>query len=296
MEGNVLIKKCSASLWPLIADLPHQVFFLDVGGVRTRVFTAGDPRKPHLIFVPALFVTLDVFLPAIPHLVPNFYVLAYDKPGRGYSERAKYPQTVSYLAEHLLALSDQLSPGVRPLLSGSGFGGWVAARAVSKYPDRFKALILNNPGNPKPQMVEALRRANHEEVERGTLEASKKSFERLVSSPEFALMDLVCIRHTTHALEGNAAIAKRNIDNCLHAFTVPEDSWEKDWVKGIRLPTLLLWSKGNRIDDFEDYRPILDQIPGIEVRILEGGMFPHLERPEEFAQIHREFIRRVEQA
>ncbi|MCS7137999.1 MAG: alpha/beta hydrolase [Candidatus Caldarchaeum sp.] len=260
------------------------------------MFVAGNPKNPPLVLVPALFVSLDVFLLTIPRMVSDFYVVSYDKPGRGYSEKAMRPQTISDLADHLATLVNQLLPGTRPLLSGSGFGGWVAARAASKYPDRFKALILNNPGNPKPQAIETLRRANHEEVERGTLEASKKSFERLVSSPEFALMDLVCIRYATHALEGNVVLAKQNIDNCLHAFTVPDDSWEKDWVKGIRLPTLLLWSKGNRIDDFTDYRPILDQIPGIEVRILEGGMFPHLERPEEFAQIHREFMGRVEQA
>lgn len=219
MEG--FLNSCYQRVWPLIAGIPHRVDYVLASGVKTRVLMAGTPRRAVVVLVPPLFLTLDTFLYSLPELAEDYFVLAYDKPGRGFSEKAFAPQTISYLADHLINLVSELVTEDLPVfLSGSGFGGWVVARAASfGRLSNVRGLILNNPGNPRPHVVHRLRTANLKEVEEGSLEAARHGFRRLLSSDDYLYDDLVCIRYATHLLFGKEpSLARKNIECCLRAF------------------------------------------------------------------------------
>jgi|GEM_PF-6248122 len=287
---------CDRRIWPLIAGLPHRVDYVWASGIKTRVLVAGTYRRAVVVLVPPLFLTLDTFLYSLPELAENYFVITYDKPGRGFSEKTFAPQTISYLADHLINLVSELSTGDLPIfLSGSGFGGWVVARAASfGRLGNVRGLILNNPGNPRPYVVERLRRANLQEVEEGTLEAARNGFRRLLSSDDYLPHDLVCIRYATHLFFGKEpSLASKNIECCLRAFEEGEDSWEREWVEAIKVPVQVIWSSQNAIDHLSDYDVFISRIPKVSLKIIEGGMLPQIEQPSLFASLHREFIEGV---
>ncbi len=291
-----MYNSCSQRVWPTIANLPHRLQHVIAAGIRTRVFIAGPEDGAAIVLVPPLFLTLDTFLYAIPGLAQKYLVIAYDKPGRGFSDIASAPQSVAFLADHLLSLIEKLGIDGLPLfLSGSGFGGWVAARAVSKGGVKsIRGLILNNPGNPRPHVVDALRAANLQEIEEGTLEAARKGLRRLVSSERYVLEDLACIRYVTHLLSGEKpAVAKENVEFCLAAFGNKEDSWEESWVEKIVMPTLVIWSTQNKIDHISDYDSFISRLPKASLKIIDGGMLPQIEQPELFVSLHQDFIEEV---
>jgi pimeloyl-ACP methyl ester carboxylesterase len=289
-------KPCSQRIWPIIAGTPHRVDYISALGVKTRILVAGSRQRAVIELVPPLFLTLDTFLYVLPELTESYFVVTYDKPGRGFSEKASFPQTVSFLANHLISLVDEL--GIRDLpivLSGSGFGGWVVARAASTGRlGNVRGLILNNPGNPRPHVIDGLRRANLQEVEEGSLEAARNGFRRLLSSEDYLNDDLVCIRYATHLLFGREPLlARKNIEYCLNAFRSEEDSWDRDWVEAMKIPTLIIWSSQNKIDHLSDYDTFINRLPSVTLKIIEGGMLPQIEQPRLFVSLHRDFIEEV---
>lgn len=132
------------SLWGtsrIEARFPPVGQFVDVDGQRLHVLDQGEGAA--LILVHGASSNLNDFTASIlPELAKTHRVLAFDRPGYGYSERGDeaWPDP-QQLADLLLTAAEQLG-AVQPVILGHSWAGSVVMSALVHYPQRLRGGVL----------------------------------------------------------------------------------------------------------------------------------------------------------
>ena len=136
--------------------------FIDIAGIRTRYLVAGDAGAYPLLLLHGYGATADNWLRNIDELGREFYVVAPDMLGFGFSDAIDLeggpPQP--HLLRHLGNLVEELGFG-RFCVSGNSFGALIAILLHLERPHQVDKLIINGSGsafNDDEQMIEAWRR------------------------------------------------------------------------------------------------------------------------------------------
>ncbi len=128
------------------AFMPPKGRFVDVPGARLHVRESGQPGAPAILLVHGLGGQSAHFDYGVAdYLAQQHHVIAVDRPGAGYSERAETtPADVSTQAAALAALIERLGLE-RPTVAGHSLGGAVALTLALEHPDKVGALALVAP-------------------------------------------------------------------------------------------------------------------------------------------------------
>jgi pimeloyl-ACP methyl ester carboxylesterase len=126
------------------AALPPAGDFVEVPGARLHVVERG--RGPALLLVHGLAGQLGNFTyGVVDRLADSFRVVAVDRPGSGYSVRAKGASAgLIEQADALAALIDRRGLG-RPLVVGHSLGGALALALAQRHPAKVSGLALVAP-------------------------------------------------------------------------------------------------------------------------------------------------------
>ncbi len=118
--------------------------FVTVDGVRLHYVMAGEGPGPAIVLVHGASSNLREFTSSIlPVLAKSHRVIAFDRPGYGYSERPDEPEWLnpSRVATLLLDAADAL--GVhKPVLVGHSWAGSVVMSAMVDMPQRIAGGVL----------------------------------------------------------------------------------------------------------------------------------------------------------
>lgn len=105
---------------------------------------AADGPAPTLVAVHGLAANSLTWAPVAQKL-PDVEVIAPDLRGRGLSREVGGPYSIAVHADDLVRAMDGV--GVeRAVLAGHSMGGWVAAVAAVRHPDRFTGTVLIDGG------------------------------------------------------------------------------------------------------------------------------------------------------
>lgn len=143
-----VLHRAAAREAALIAAHPPAGQFLTVNGLRVHVLIAGT--GPDLILIHgASGNARDVTLALADRLTDDYRVIAFDRPGLGWSDPLP-DDSLAAQALHLSAAAEQL--GVRnPLVVGQSYGGSVALAWALHSPMKPRALVLiSSPSLPWP--------------------------------------------------------------------------------------------------------------------------------------------------
>lgn len=131
------------------ADFPPIGQIIDVGGVPVHVLIRGN--GPDLVLIHGASGNLrDFDFGFIDRLSDRYRVIAFDRPGLGYTGRTNpaydsaftaQAETLSEQATLLQAAAAQLGAD-KPLVMGQSFGGSVALAWALDHPDHIAGLIL----------------------------------------------------------------------------------------------------------------------------------------------------------
>ena len=80
----------------------------------------------------------------IPELSKHYRVIAVDLPGYGKSQKSDYAYSISFYAEQLKSLIEELNLK-NVILVGHSMGGQIGIKFAIKYPDALSKLILASP-------------------------------------------------------------------------------------------------------------------------------------------------------
>jgi pimeloyl-ACP methyl ester carboxylesterase len=104
---------------------------------------AGNGPKT-IVLVHGLASNAGFWRYAIPELSKNYRVIAVDLPGYGKSGKGAYPYSMTWYANQIKKLADELKLD-KFILVGHSMGGQIGIHFALKYPDRLEKLVLASP-------------------------------------------------------------------------------------------------------------------------------------------------------
>jgi len=255
----------------------------EVAGVRLELIERGSGR-PLLLLHPEIGIKATDR--AIDELAKSFAVMAPSHPGFGRSEQPRAMTTVDDLAYFYLDLMDALDLD-GAVLAGISFGGWIAAEIAIKSTARVSHLVLANAvgiklGDREHRDIADIFTTRQDEVDR-----------LAYHDPKVGAVD-----HATIS-DDDALIMFRNREaTALFAWSpYMYDPKLAGRLHRIRVPTLLLWGASDRVVSPDYGRAYGARIPGAQFELIdEAGHYPHLERPDLFAQKIVDFVARAQKS
>jgi pimeloyl-ACP methyl ester carboxylesterase len=252
----------------------------EIAGTRIELIKRGSGR-PLLLLHPAIGIKATDAV--IDRLAQSFTVLAPSHPGFGRSELPRTMTTVDDLAYFYLDLMEALDLR-ETVVAGISFGGWIAAAIAIKSTERISQLVLADAvgiklGDREHRDIADIFTTNHSEADR-----------LAYHDPTLAAVD-----HTTIS-DDDAQIMFRNREaTALFAWSpYMYDPKLAGRLHRIRVPTLVLWGASDRIVSPDYGRAYAKLIAGAQFELIEqAGHYPHLERPDLFAERTVDFVARA---
>jgi pimeloyl-ACP methyl ester carboxylesterase len=262
---------------------------IEVGGVRWRSREAPGKGGPPVVFVHGLLSSSASFKRVLSSAAGGRPAVAVDLPGFGSSDRPwPYDYTVGAQAGALLGYLDARGFD-RVALVGNSLGGAVCLIAAAARPKRVAALVLVGSASPIatiPWNFQLLRMPVVGEIE----------MELLVRPVmEFALKDRLFARA--------GRVTPETVDDWWLPVRVPgtrravlaavrsSRRGYKDLLTRVRVPTLVLWGKGDKILPAEEGFRLSSAISDARLVVLpDTGHLPQEEAPEAFSRAVASFL------
>lgn len=278
--------------------------FVDLTSARTRYIEAGQGND-HLILLHGMGVTTsaDSYEFVIDDLAKEFHVysvdvLGYGKGTRTIVEGPTFDLTVDHVREFMDAKGIE-----RASLVGHSAGGWVGGLLAYESPERLNKLVmlcaagLNSEISPgiANQALPADEEAAAAGFGRMVLDQSALTPER-VSTLAASVMEMARQPGALHSLDG--------IIHQMNTWEVRERYLLHRRLPYIKVPTLVIWGKGDWMDPFptwtEEYEGLGGDmsksskpwtIPGAKYLMMPTGHSPSWEAPEALVEVLREFLK-----
>jgi pimeloyl-ACP methyl ester carboxylesterase len=251
----------------------------------------GEP----VLFVHGLGGSWRNWLENLPHFGRNHRALALDLPGFGESPMPEWPIDVPAYGRLISEFCEALGIDRLAALVGNSLGGFVATEAVLGDQRRFERLVLVDAAGLS--LVDASRR--QVETVAGALRLTgarlagphrtwfarprgrRVAFGRLVHEPERLAPELL-----REQIE--PGLSSPGLAEALGSM-VGYDTRER--LAEIRIPTLIVWGRDDRLIPVRAADSYRRRIPGSRVEILDRtGHLAMLERPVEFNALVDEFL------
>jgi pimeloyl-ACP methyl ester carboxylesterase len=276
--------------------VPPQGGFLDLDGERIHVLDKG--AGPPVVLIHGLSGQMGNFAHSlVDRLSKDFRVVAFDRPGSGYSTRSfRSPAGVRAQAATLAKAIGAMGLG-RPLIVGHSLGGAVALAIVFDHPDRASGLALiaplTHPTSRPPALFRALalrsallRRCVAWTVATPVSLAARSLTTKQVFAPEAPPPDFAT------AGGGLLGMRPRNVYAASSDLIAVNDDLE-DMTRryvSIRTPVGILYGRDDRLLDWRAQGETMkEKIPALDLEIVDGGHMLPITAPEVVVR----FIRRI---
>ena len=257
--------------------------YVTVDGLKIRYIVAG--HGPALVLLHTLRTQLDMFQKVVPVLSQHFRVYALDYPGHGYSDIARADYTVDFFVRSVAGFLDRLNIE-NAVLAGESIGGTIALLLAARKNQRVRAVVAINPydydagrglrrsstlanvlfgvGNI-PILGATAMRLRQRFIENRVLQGGVK---RKQSLPEALALEMYRV--------GNRKGHYRAFMSLVRHWP----GWEQARTEytNIEQPVLLLYGDADWSRTEEREADARD-IPGAQLKIVEGGHFLSLENP-----------------
>jgi len=267
--------------------------FVSVDGVNIRYRTWGEPApdKPTALLLHGFANSLQSFRLLAPLLTDRYYVLAYDMPGYGLSDK---PAPFDYQNAHQAAIGAGLIRELglqRVVVGGHSLGGAIALRIALESPE-VVGLVVMNPGIittgvppiakylvfPFPRLQAKL--FGDPEFRAGFL---KRSF----VDPSIVTDDVV--RDLSLASRSQGYL--RGMTNLMGQYS---DAEEVPMLPRLKVPSLIIWGQQDRGKPAGEFEELRARLPlNTAVLVPTSGHYVQEEAPAEAAAAMNAFADRV---
>lgn len=259
---------------------------------------------PVLLLIHGIAGSSSAWKEVMPRLAKEFTVIAPDLLGHGESAKPMGDYSLGAVASGLRDLLGVLGIA-RVTVVGQSFGGGVAMQLAYQHPEICERLVLVDSGGLGREVSWMLR----------LLTLPGAEFVMPALFPKF----LRPWGDATGRWLGDRGVKSARVSEMWRAYgSLTESENRYAFVRTMRgvidpggqtvsamdrlylaahLPTLIVWGDRDTIIPVEHAHAAHDAIPGSRLEIIEGaGHFPHVECPEEFAEILIDFLDGTEPA
>jgi pimeloyl-ACP methyl ester carboxylesterase len=267
--------------------------FVAVDGVNIRYRTWGEPApdKPTALLLHGFANSLQSFRRVAPLLTEHYYVVAYDMPGYGLSDK---PAPFDYRNAHQAEIGARLirELGLRNVVvGGHSLGGAIALRIALQAPE-VVGLVVMNPGIittgvppvakylvfPFPRLQAKLF---------GDPEFRTQFLKRSFVDPAIVTDDVVRDLSLTSRSEGY-------LRGMTHLMGQYSDAEEVPLLPGLTVPSLIVWGQQDRGKPAGEFEELRVKMPfNTAVLVPTSGHYVQEEAPVETAAAMNAFVDRV---
>jgi len=273
---------------------------LSTKGIKVYVkksYRIAAPHKQTILFLHGFGSSSNDWEEIFSHLYSEFQLIAIDLPGFGKSSKPKSDKF--YQTDFLVRLIDDILCELKfteVVLAGYSMGGRLALQFAYKHPGRVKALILesSSPGIKTKSERQLRMKSDAELISFINKNSLKDFFTFWQNQPLFASqINLPIKKQQSILLNKINANSKIGLTNSLENFGQGEmeNLWNE--LSRIKIPTLLLSgvldTKYTTIQ-----QDMVKLLPNSSHKIIEdAGHNLHLEKPEVFVNLVREFLKTI---
>jgi len=272
-----------------------KIKFANVGGINTRYICEGD--GPTLVLIHGIGHSADVFYRNIDTLARDYFVIAPDLPGHGFTERMDLaggaPQPL--FVRQLELLLDELGIGTCSVL-GSSFGGLLACLMALSRPSKVNDLIVvgsggafHSAGEQRRTLQQVLANASGAMSE-PTLESCRSRLAAICNDPNAVAEEILLTQLTSYGLGDRFEAFKSAISGYLASLD-SEDYRVYGRLEAIKSRTMIITGRQDSRASVESHVQAKERIAGAELVILDGcGHLPYMEHVDTFNRIVLEFL------
>lgn len=256
-----------------------------------NVEVTGPPAATPIVFVHGHPISGGMWKHTARSLSDRYRCIVPDLRGHGRSdapsEEETHRITMATLADDLIEVLEALGEDRPAVFVGLSMGGIILFELFRRHPDRIAALILCNT-RPNAESEEG-RRNREERARLAIADGVRPIADAMIASVVADTADpriraevhrLMCETSPTGVAAGARALASR------------PDSWPT--LPSIDVPTLVVAGERDSITPLPLMMEIHHAIPGSRlVSIAGSGHIPPVERPVEFAEILRAFLKQA---
>jgi pimeloyl-ACP methyl ester carboxylesterase len=271
--------------------------FVDVGGVSTRCLMAGAADAPPVLLIHGLSLTADIWTRHIDDLARHFRVIAPDMLGHGFTRPADDSRVdIPGKLAHLVRLADTLGLG-RFAVSGSSYGGLIAANLFLAHPDRITKLVINGSGscfNTEAQLADFLGRIyqNYKPtLARSTPQMWRERLGNTVLDLATVPAELPTLLSLCYAQPWAERCWEQTIATMRDAAAFrPYRILER--LEDIATETLVVWGRDDKGGIYESAVAAVARMPRARLVAFDRcGHLPMLEQPESYNRAIHDFLR-----
>ena len=247
----------------------------------------GDKNKLPVIFIHGFPFDKSMWNPQLTGLGNDFRCIAFDLCGYGNSEtREKF--SIEMFADDLDHFMSMMQIS-KAAICGLSMGGYIALRAINKYPERFSHLILCD-----TQCIadsEEGKQKRFKGIEQIELEGLKNYAEGFIKNV-FTEDSLTNKREiTNHIKEVILTTDPESVTGTLRALAEREETCTI--LSEIKVPSLIICGQEDKITPVAQAEYLLKHIPDAVLKIIPSAShLSNLEQPHVFNEALREFLNR----
>lgn len=263
---------------------------------------AGDPSKPAIVLLHGFPTSSHMFRNLMPRLAKDYYVVAPDYPGFGYSSAPKISE-YDYTFENLSNVIEKFvgSVGIKKYnLYVQDYGAPIGYRLAVRSPEKVQGLIVQN-GNAYEEGLREFwnpfkaywkeQTADNAKVLLGflTLDITKWQYTHGTRNPGGIAPDNWTVDQYLLDRAGNKEIQlKLFMDYGTNPPLYPK--WQA-YFRQHQPPTLIVWGKNDYIFPAEGAEPYKRDLKNIEFHLLNTGHFALEEDSETIGQKMLDFLK-----
>jgi 3-oxoadipate enol-lactonase len=249
----------------------------------------GEAGKPAVVFIHGFPFSQEMWQPQVKALQASYRLITYDNRGHGRTSPGDSQYTIEFFVDDLIGLLDHLKLN-QAVLCGLSMGGYIALRAVEKYAERVRGLVLCDTRSEADTNEAKLKRAAGIQTikEKGVpvfVEGflkqifAAKSFETRPEAIE--MIRKIMLAHSPLSMCGTLlALASRTDTTAV----LPQ----------IKVPTLVLVGDQDPITPPSAAQAIHKAVAGSQLHIIPNAAhMSNLENPEAFNAPLQAFLKKV---
>ncbi len=257
---------------------------------------AGD--GPPLVFLHGVLGSHQVWAHLAEEMSATNYVLAPDLFGHGMSAK---PMADYSLGGHAGVVRDLLDVlGIHDVtLIGHSLGGGIAMEFTYLFPERVRGLVLVASGGLGREVNLLLRAPTLPGAEL-VLPLMASGFARRQGNMLGSVLSALGVRGSVDVAEAWHGFqqlvdsdSRRAFLATIRAVVGPDGQRVSaaELLPRLKVPTLLVWGDRDRMIPLAHAQAAVEHLPDARLVVFEGaGHYPHLDQPERFAELMREFV------
>jgi pimeloyl-ACP methyl ester carboxylesterase len=277
---------------------------IKVNGLSIFYREAGRPDAPTILLLHGFPSSSRMYEPLFSKLSSQYHLIAPDYPGFGHSDAPSAKEFV-YTFDHIAAVIGDFTEalGLRSyVLYMQDYGGPVGFRLAVAHPEQVRTFVIQNavahddglgPLWEKRRAFWADRAANEAGLRENflSLAATKQRHIGSNPNPDTIDPDRWADEFSFLSRPGEADIQiDLFYDYRTNVASYP--AWDA-WLRQHQPPTLVVWGKYDPSFQVAEAAAYKRDLPEAEVHILDAGHFALYEKPDEIADLMKDFLGRV---